>query len=153
MPLSIFGTVIEIATVFVPDFELVNVSVFVILWLSMTLLYISLLIVFDIVSVVVSPPVVRSQRRRSSGSCRTCRERSSPLVSTTISPEIQENNMFDLNSILWLWVLNWNWKISINSRSQCGLCSRQSEEAWLRLHRGCSRPHPCKRTLHSLLDF
>ena len=53
MPLSIFGTVIEIATVFVPDFELVNVSVFVILWLSMTLLYISLLIVFDIASVVV----------------------------------------------------------------------------------------------------
>ena len=58
-----------------------------------------LVIVFDIVSVVVSPRVVRSRRRRSSGSCRTCRERSSPLVSTTISPEIQ-NNMFDLNSIL-----------------------------------------------------
>ena len=53
---------------------------------------------------------------------------------------------FGFNSI-WLCVLNWNWKISINSRSQCGLCWRQSEEAWLRLHRGCSRPHPCKRAV------
>ena len=71
MPLLLFGTAIDSATVFVPDFVLVIVS--------------------DIVSVVLSPRVVRSRRRRSSGSCRTCRERSSPLVSTTISPEIQEN--------------------------------------------------------------